>query len=93
MHYLLYTADDTVPSPLPPELLPYVRSANVVHIQEANLESAVEGSSMRAQELYGYSETDWARKRLAVACRMPLSHAHPHYTSTLQPCASTLRIL
>ena len=63
VHYLLYTADDTVPSPLPAELLPYMRTANVVHLEESNLESEIETSSMRAHELYGYSTADWARKR------------------------------
>ena len=80
VHYLLYTADDKVPSPLPAEMLQYVRTASLLQDKASNLESAVEGASMRAHELLGYDRGDWVRGPKLTSARHrshPLSYPAP----------------
>ena len=79
VHYLLYTADDKVPSPLPADMLQYVRTASLLQDKASNLESAVEGASMRAWELFGYDRGDWvpATPVSRLLALSPAASLHP----------------
>lgn len=73
VHYLLHAASLDVPSPLPAEMLPHVRTASLLEVSQSFtlLEAAVVEANLRCHDLLGYdSAVAWVESSPCVVCRV-----------------------